>query len=430
MDGFFNGLFMPATTQGEKVKKSSRIFVARQPIFRRNKKVYAYELLFRSGLDNFFDPTADGEIATSNVITDSFLLLGIANVTMGRRAFINFNGPMIVRDWPALFPSRQTVVEILEDVEVTQELVDACRSLVNRGYILALDDFLYEPRFDPLLELVDIVKFDVQQMGRGALERQVDQVRKNFRVKLLAEKIENDDEFDAALELGFELFQGYFFKKPHILSGLDIPGAKLQYLEILRLIRNEFYDFDHLSRLIADDVSLSYKLLKYVNSPCYRRRSEIRSLKSAVALVGEEELRKWLSLVMMSDMAEDKPDELVRLAVIRGQFCEILGGEIEGEKGRDRFHTVGMFSLLDALLDRPMDELLAELNFSDEINHALTGKSGGLLAQVLHLVKAYEMGAWERVTRAADSLGLDTDRLPEIFIVALERSRYFEALLN
>jgi len=417
-------------TRTAKGRQSSRIFVARQPIFRRNKKVYAYELLFRSGLDNYFDPTADGETATSNVITDSFLLLGITNVTMGRRAFINFNGPMICRDWPALFPNRQTVVEVLEDVEVTDELVEACRSLVNRGYTLALDDFLYEPRFDPLLELADIVKFDVQQMSREALERQVDQVRERFRVKLLAEKIENDDEFDAALELGFELFQGYFFKRPHIISGLDIPGSKLQYLEILRLIRNEFYDFDQLSALIADDVSLSYKLLKYVNSPFYRRRSEIRSLKSAIALVGEQELRKWLSLVMMSYMAEDKPDELVRLAVIRGQFCEILGEQLEGKKGRDRYHTVGMFSLLDALLDRPMADLLAELNFAEEISDALTGRESNSLARVLYLVKAYEMGAWERVTALAEELKLETDHLPEMFIAALERSRYFETLLN
>ncbi len=413
-----------------KKSNSSRIFIARQPIFRRNKKVYAYELLFRSGLDNYFDPAQDGDRATSNVITDSFLLLGIANVTMGRRAFINFSGPMICRDWPALFPSHQTVVEILENVEVTPDLVAACRPLVNRGYTLALDDFLYEPRFDPLLELADIVKFDVQQMSRDALERQVNELRSRFKVRLLAEKIETNEEFDAAMELGFEFFQGYFFKRPHVISGLDIPGSKLQYLEILRLIRSEFYDFTQLSRLIADDVSLSYKLLKYVNSPYYRRRREIRSLQSAVALVGEEDLRKWLSLVMMSYMAEDKPDELVRLAVIRGQFCEIIGEKLQGRAARDLYHTVGMFSLLDALLDRPMEELLGELNFSDEIKDALTGNSKGMLYQCLYLVKAYEMGSWERVSHAASVLGIDTEQLPDMFVTALERSRYFETLLN
>jgi len=411
-------------------KQSSRIFIARQPIFRRNRKVYAYELLFRSGLDNFFDPSQDGERATSNVVTESFLVLGIANVTMGHRAFINFSGPMILRGWPSLFPKEQTVVEVLEDVEVTTELVGACRSLVEQGYLLALDDFLYEPRFDPLLKLADIVKFDIRQMEDDELARQAEIMKSRFKVRLLAEKVESDDEFTALMDMGFELFQGYFFRKPHIISGLDIPGSKLHYLEILRLVNDESFDFDQLARLIADDVSLSYKLLKYVNSPVFRRRSEISSLATAVAMVGVEELRRWLSLVMMSYMARDKPDELVRLAVIRGRFCESVGAELEGRGRAGAYHTVGMFSLIDALLDRPMEELLSGLNLSREINDALTGREENRLSLCLALVKAYETGRWERVTDAAAALGIDTDLLPPMFMDALEGCRYLEAVLD
>ena len=414
----------------EERPQSSRIFIARQPIFRRNLKVYAYELLFRSGLDNFFDPSQDGERATSNVVTESFLVLGIANVTMGRRAFINFSGPMILRGWPALLPRDDIVVEVLEDVEVTAGLIDACRSLAEKGYLLALDDFVYHPRFDPLLELAGIVKFDVLQMDRAELARQAEMVKSRFRVRLLAEKVESDEEFAALMDMGFDLFQGYFFRKPHIISGLDIPGSKLHYFEILRQVNDENFDFGRLAALIAEDVSLSYKLLRYVNSPVFRRRGEIDAIGTAVALLGEDELRRWLSVVMMSYMARDKPDELVRLAVIRGRFCESLGVEMEGRGRAGAYHAVGMFSLLDALLDRPMDELVAGLNLSRVIAAALTGREDNRLFRALELVRAYETGHWRRVSEAAAGLGVDTDLLPPMFMDAIEGCRCLEESMD
>ncbi|MBU0484767.1 MAG: HDOD domain-containing protein [Proteobacteria bacterium] len=408
-------------------KDNGNIFIARQPIFRKNKRVFGYELLFRSSLDNFFDPAEDGVKASSNVIVDSFLLIGINNITQGKKAFINFTQEMLRLEYPILFPRRQTVIEILEDVEITDELISACRYLSNEGYVLALDDFQYEPRFDPLLPLVDIIKFDIQLMSLGELERQVEIVSQ-YNVKLLAEKIQNDDEFETTKDMGFDYFQGYFFRRPNIIVGKDIPGSKMQYLQILKEIKDDNYSFVKLAKLIADDVSLSYKLLKYVNSAFFRRRQEIHSLQSAVAMVGEDSLRKWLSFMMISYLAEDKPDELVRLAILRANFCEQLGEMMPGPGKADKFHTVGMFSMLEALLDKPMPVILQGLNLSDDINNALLGRKKGRLYGALYLAQAYERGAWEAVAKLSRKLGVDQETLPVIYEKSLEVVRMYDFL--
>ena len=412
------------TNEQKNSAKDSNIFIARQPIFRRNKKVYGYELLFRSGLSNYFDTTFDGEQATSSVIANSFLLIGISKMTEGKKAFINFTEDMLLGEYPVLFPNEYTVVEVLENVAVTPEIVTACRNLVNQGYTLALDDFEYSPEMDPLLEIAQIVKFDMQAMSLEELQKDVDHVLK-YDVRLLAEKVETVAEFEKAREMGFSLFQGYFFSKPNIVKGKDIPGSQLQYLQILKMIQDKNYDFDKIAELVAHDVSLSYKLLKYVNSAGMRRRVEIKSLQSAVAMVGELNLRKWLSLIMLSYLAADKPEELLRLSIQRGAFCEQVGEQVSGLEFSRSCYTVGMFSLLDVLLDQPMEVILKEINLSEEITDSLLGMPAGSLANVLLLAKAYERGSWKWVARVSDALKINRNDLPLYFEKALERVQEF-----
>jgi EAL and modified HD-GYP domain-containing signal transduction protein len=404
--------------------RESNIFIARQPIFRRNRKVYGYELLFRSGLSNYFDSKFDGEHATSSVITNSFLLIGIEKMTEQKKAFINFTEDMLLREYPALFPHEYTVVEVLENVKVTPEIVAACRNLVHKGYTLALDDFEYSPEMDPLLEIAHIVKFDVQAMSLEELQRDVDHVSR-YDVRLLAEKVETNAEFEQTRDMGFSLFQGYFFSKPNIVTGRDIPGSQLQYLQILKMIQDENYDFDKIADLVSHDVSLSYKLLKYVNSAAMRRRVEIKSLQNAVAMVGEVNLRKWLSLIMLSYLAEKKPEELLRLSIQRAAFCEQVGEQLAGLDFTRSCYTVGMFSLLDVLLDQPMETILKEINLSEEITDTLLGMPTGSLANVLLLAKAYERGAWKWVSRVSDALGMQRDDLPLYFEKALDKVNRF-----
>lgn len=396
------------------------IFVARQPIFKRNKEVFAYELLFRSGLNNYFDPLQDGEEATSKVITNSFLLIGITAITEGKKAFINFSEEMLLKGYPTLFPKEITVVEVLETVGATPEVIEACEGLVGAGYVLALDDFLYEERFVPLIKLARIIKFDIRQMSLAELERQAKVVSRH-NVKLLAEKIETFEEFEAVKKLGFDLFQGYFFSRPHIMKGRDIPGSKLHYLQVLKVIQDEDYDFAELAKFVSRDVSLAYKLLKYANSAYFARRQKLESIEMAVAMLGQLTLRKWLSLMMLSYLADDKPSELLRLAAFRGSFCELIADQLLGRrKEAGRFHTVGMFSLLPAMLDKAMADILPELALPEDIQEALLSEVATPLAHTLFLVMAYERGDWEKTTRLAEKLKLNHDSLPLLYEQAIE----------
>ncbi|MBU4228787.1 MAG: HDOD domain-containing protein [Proteobacteria bacterium] len=396
------------------------IFVARQPIFKRNKEVFAYELLFRSGLTNYFDPLQDGEEATSKVITNSFLLIGIPAITEGKKAFINFSEDMLLKGYPSLFPKEIAVVEVLETVGATPEVVQACEALVGEGYVLALDDFLYEDRFLPLIKLAKIIKFDIRQMSLAELEHQA-KIVSRYNVKLLAEKIETNEEFEATKKLGFELFQGYFFSRPHIMEGRDIPGSKLHYLQVLKVIQDEDYDFAELAKYVSRDVSLAYKLLKYANSAYFARRQKVESIEMAVAMLGQLTLRKWLSLMMLSYLADDKPSELLRLAAFRGSFCELIADQLLGRrKEAGMFHTVGMFSLLPAMLDKAMADILPELALPEAIQEALLVEVATPLSRTLRLVMAYERGDWENTARLAKKLAIKLDSLPLLYEQAIE----------
>ena len=396
------------------------IFVARQPIFKRNKEVFAYELLFRSGLTNYFDPLQNGEEATSKVITNSFLLIGIATITEGKKAFINFSEEMLLKGYPSLFPKEIAVVEVLETVGATPAVIEACETLVGAGYVLALDDFLYEDRFLPLIKLAKIIKFDIRQMSLAELERQA-KIVSRYNVKLLAEKIETIEEFEAVKKLGFDLFQGYFFSRPHIMEGRDIPGSKLHYLQVLKVIQDEDYDFAELSKYVSRDVSLAYKLLKYANSAYFARRQKVESIEMAVAMLGQLTLRKWLSLMMLSYLADDKPSELLNLAAFRGSFCELIADQLLGRrKEAGKFHTVGMFSLLPAMLDKAMADILPELALPEDIQEALLSEVATPFSRTLRLVMAYERGDWEKTAILAKKLKVNLDSLPLLYEQAIE----------
>lgn len=406
----------------------NNIFIARQPIFRTNQKVYGYELLFRSSLANYFDPAEDGNRASSKVLTNSFLLFGISNIAEGKKAFINFTEEMLCLEYPALFPKEMTVVEILENVNPTPELLESLRFLKRKGYTLALDDFTGTVAGrEPILELVDIIKFDLQLMGMEGLGRQVEAINSRYKVRILAEKVESFAEYEQAKKYGFDFYQGYFFQKPKVMAGRDIPGSKLQYLLILRQLQDENYTIKEVADLISHDVSLSYKLLKYVNSAYFGLRREIQSVDGAVAMVGEIDLKKWLNLVMLAYLAEDKPIELVRNSMLRAEFCDLLARQMGGI-GKDfgKFYTVGMFSLLDALLDKPMDAILNELTLSPDINDALLGRKPNFLMASLYLAKAYESGAWKTAVKLAEKLGIEGDQLPMMYDKALSLIKRFD----
>ena len=394
--------------------------MARQPVFDRRQRVYGYELLFRAGPQNFFQGS-DGEQATNRVITDSLLNFGPKNMTRGKRAFINFTRASLLEGYASLLPADWVVVEILESVEPEPAVLDACRALKEKGYTLALDDFEYHPRFAPLLELASIIKVDLLA-SRGESRRAQVQKLKAFQVELLAEKVETQEDYQECREVGYTLYQGYFFSKPVIVSGRDVPGFKLAYLRLLKEINRPDLDLAGMVAIIKSDLSLSYKLLRYINSAYFSLRNPVNSLQQALALLGEENIRKWASLVALAQLGQDKPDELVVSSLVRAKFCEDLAAQA-GLKGRENeVFLLGLFSRLEALVGRPLAEVMGGIPIAQEVKSALAGRPNRL-HRLLGLVKAYERGDWEACATASADLGVNERTVPGHYMAALEWSQ-------
>lgn len=395
------------------------VFVARQPIFDRDKNIYAYELLFRDGTANYF-PDIDGDEATTTLLSNTFFTIGMARLAGGRKTFINFTQRLLEKGVPLLLPKASTVVEILEDVKPDVVLMKACAQLAARGYTLALDDFVYQPALDPLIGMADILKFDFRLTPKTKIDACLKRLPQK-PLRLLAEKVETPDEFETAQNMGFELFQGYFFCKPEIIKGREIPGSQLNLMRIMAQINGETFSCNELEQMISRDIGIAYKLFKYVNSAFFARPSKISSVKQALVFLGEKEIRRFVSLIAMTRLASDKPNELIRAACIRGKFCELLGAEAQESTSPSEMFTLGMFSLIDAVIDQPMDKILRELPLSDPIERALL-ETRGRLAGYLELVRCYETGRWSYVTRLARALKLDSRCLPDLYLQACQWS--------
>jgi EAL and modified HD-GYP domain-containing signal transduction protein len=392
-------------------------FIARQPIFDRHGKVYAYELLFRSGLHNYFD-CDDQDHAAASVIANSSLLFGLTEMTSNSKAFINCTRKVLLENYMSVLPKELAVVEILEHVEPDAEIVEACRRLKDQGYTLALDDFVYHKNYEPLLELADIIKVDFL-LSDAEEQARLAQLFIPRGIKMLAEKVETYEVYEQAKKMGYQLFQGYFFARPVIISRKDIPTNKLQFLRILKDVHAEDVDFQKLAQTIQSEVSLSYKLLKLINSAAFALRHKVASILQALSLLGIQEIRSWVSLLSITQMANDKPAELVVSSLVRARFCE-QAAMVCGLGGRksDLF-LMGLFSLLDVIMSRPLDEILHEITIEADVISALTGTPGGMRT-VLDLIVAIERADWDQVTALSSQLQADETALCAAYMDAVK----------
>lgn len=338
-------------------------------------------------------------------------------LTSGRRGFINFTRNLLLAEIPLSFPRDQIVVEILEGVEPDAQILAACRRLRGAGYTLALDDFVYQPDFDPLLDLVDIVKVDFQTTSVEQREATVRKLRRKH-VRFLAEKVETQADFDLALELGYSYVQGYFFSHPDVVAGRDIPGFKLNYLHALREINQANVDIDILEQIIRRDTSLSYKLLRLINSAFFGLRHKVKSIRQALVLLGNDEVRKWASLLTLAGIGEDKPNELAVISTVRARFCELVAEKIGLQTEHTDIYLMGLFSLVDAFMDTPMEEILRELPLAEAVKDALLGRASRYSA-ILQLALAYEEAQWEQCDTLAARLGLHHEMTPTLYHQAL-----------
>lgn len=392
------------------------IYVARQPIFDIRKCIFGYELLFRSDMANYF-PEIEESSATSKLLSNSFFTIGIEKLTGSNLAFINFTHDLLLKNLPLMFSQDRLVVEILEDVQPNKEIIEVCQEIALNGYIIVLDDFFYKPSLEPLIEVADIIKIDVKATPLGEVEDIVKKMTMRG-VDLLAEKVETHDEFNKALQMGFRYFQGFFFSKPEVLKGKLISTPQMHLLEIMAEVNKENFGFDKLEKMIVRDASISYKLMRLINSAFYRRAKEISSIRQAIIMIGETGIRRFLSLIAMAGLADNKPDELIRGSLVRAKFCELLGDRSGSSAEPSELFTLGLFSLIDAIMDDSMENLMAQIPLSSKLKEALISKNGDL-SNYLTLVESYERGNWDEIKKATDTMGIDEDDLPRQYMESL-----------
>ncbi len=391
-------------------------YIARQPILRRDKSLYAYELLFRNGINNAF-PDISAETATANLIENSQFQHSVTDITHGHFAFINFSEQALLDDLPGVMPKENFVIEILETVKPTAAIFNALRSLKSRGYILALDDYDFNPAWSNILDVIDIIKVDLQASPRDQV-LSLFQVAKQHNIELLAEKVETHEEFQTCLNDGFDYFQGYFFSKPEVIKKRSLTSNQLIYIQLLEACAQPDMDFDTISKKVACDVSLSYKLLRYVNAPIHATTRRIESLRQAVIFLGEEEIKKFIAVISAAQLGENKPNELIRLSVVRGRMCELIATASSMKIDSEKAFLTGMFSMLEAILDEPMATIVSRIDLSNDIQLALIEKKGPL-AYCLAIILFYERAHWERVHALSERLGIAEKKLPEMYLNAL-----------
>ena len=394
-------------------------FIGRQAILDQQQKVYAYEILFRSGLKNAFDPTLDGNVATQSVMVGTMLEFGLKKLVSDKKAFINFTEQNLLNRAPKLLPPENVVVEILENVQPTSQIVEAVRELKAEGYKIALDDFVLLPGYEPLIEMADIIKVDFR-ITTDPEERQKLREILPSHVRLLAEKIETEEEFHQAMAFGYVLFQGYFFCKPAILHQKKLTSNALSRMRLLKEINRQNVDFASMTNIISSDTNLVHKLLTYINSAGIGLVNHVSNLKQATVLLGASGVKRWVTLISLQTFSEDKPPELFTLSLLRAKFCELIAGELKRPGlTQDAGFLIGMFSLLDVLLMLPMEEVLKEVALADDLNAALLGEDNDL-RRILDLVIAYEKGDWDKVIACCEREHIPVDHLKPKYDAVLE----------
>ncbi|MGA9882458.1 MAG: HDOD domain-containing protein [Candidatus Acidiferrales bacterium] len=394
-------------------------FLARQPIFNPQRVVFGYELLFRNSPENFFShPQPD--IASASA-ADSLFLFGIDRLAQGRRVFVNCTREFFTRDFPFMLPKESVVLEVLESVVVDDQLIATFRRLKSAGYLLALDDYRDLPNWRPLLAIADFIKVDLLATSEEEQLRLAKEFSRT-EIRLVAEKVESYQDFERTLDWGYSYFQGYFFSKPEMLTHHDVPAYKLSYLRILQAANGRSIDLQEVAEQIKAEASLSYRLLRYLNSPAFFLATEIRSIPHALMLLGERGIRRWVSLVAVACMADDKPQELITLPLIRARFCELLSPAAGMQESSNDLFLLGLLSAIDAILDMKMTDVLNEVTLREEIRDALLGEKNPL-RQVLDIVLLYEQAAWEKLDAAAAQIGLPSDAIPGMFLEAVDWAR-------
>lgn len=393
------------------------IYIGRQAIYDVKMNVFAYELLYRGNEENVSN-VVDGDLATSSVIANSITMFGLDKLTEGKRAFINFTKKLIMDETPQVFDRSAVVVEILEDIIPDEDFLEACRLLKQKGYVLALDDYCLENENLELLKVIDIIKVDFK-LTTPEERVEIIQKYKKYKIVFLAEKVESEEEYRAAITAGYKLFQGFFFSKPAVLTTKDFRGQTYHYLKVLEEVESEDPNFNIITKVFESDVALSFRLLKLLNSAAFQTNSQIKSINHALVILGLKEIYKWVMLMMMRDLGKGRPDELVRLSLVRGKFCELLSTETSYKERKNEAFLVGIFSMLDLLVGEELSVILKEIPLSLDVKKALLGERN-CFSQLLDLTVCYEFADWIDVEKITEEMHIDEKMITKHYVAALE----------
>ena len=332
--------------------------VARQPIFDINLKIQAYELLFR-GESQDKDGQFDHYNATASVLYDGLFGIGLDKLTNGKSAFVNFSRDMLISDLITCLPKEQITIEILENVKSDSLVLETCEKLKKAGYQIALDDFPENGDLDPLVSIADIIKVDILNSSPAHCK----EVPNRFacrNIRFLAEKVESYEQYQIAIEQGYTLFQGYFFCRPQSMNSCEIRGNKQVYFQLIKAMQDPAIAMEKLEQIIHQDLSLSRAIIKYINSAAVGLRTKVNSVGHALTLLGMKKVRQFSTLILLKRLGEDKPSELIVNSLIRGQFAEQLAIISDSRDKAGAAFLTGVFSLMDALLDMPMERILSD----------------------------------------------------------------------
>lgn len=393
------------------IEEKRQVFIGRQPIFDRELRTSAYELLFRQANSGNAAGVFDGYKATSQVIHNALMEIGMDELIGNSKAFINFSRENLLDNTAELLPGDRVVIEILENIKVDDEIIKAAVKLVKAGFVIALDDFVCTEEWTPLVELASIIKFDVMNTPVETIRQYVSKLDRS-KLKLLAEKVETQQEFDLYKQMGFDYFQGYFFAKPKTIQQTKLPDNHLALVRLLAKLQDNSSEFDEIERLVVQNISLSYKLLRYINSAFMGLSRKVESIQQAIIYFGMKQLKNWATLIAMTDI-NDKPSELLRMGLTRAKFAQHIAKEA-GQPDPDSYYMAGLFSILDVLMDCPMESILEKIPVSDSIKSALIERRG-MLGNALSCSIACERNDYANIRFA----NLDSGRINKIYLEAV-----------
>lgn len=374
------------------------VYLARQPIFNREMNVFGYELLYRRNNENNAFEYIDAEQATAEVINNAFLTNELSNLTDNTKAFINFSEQLLLKEIPRLLPKEQVVIEVLENIKPKPSLINILRGLRDDGYLIALDDFTFSEEFEPFIKLAQIIKVEYPAVDVERQKYFIQKYKKQYGTIFLAEKIETREQQKKALAIGYDLLQGYFYSKPLMVKGKGIEALKTSILQMIQEVEKEEPDYNILANIIEKDLSLSYKLLRIVNAVGYGSRHKITSINQALVRLGTDEIKKWIYVLMLQDHRNVENNELVKISLIRAKLMELLALELGLRDQHFDFFLTGMFSSIDTLLNKSMEEIISSLPLSKGVEEALLGKSNQAF-QLLQVILHIERGEWTALDR-------------------------------